>query len=134
MSTTKALEKQPVVGESPERLNNDTWYAPSADILEDNDGYTMVFDMPGVQPGDTDITFDDGVLTVEAKVARAADSDAARNYLVREYGIGHFRRSFTIRAPINSDAIKGELRNGELTIHIPKAEAAKTKKITVHGN
>lgn len=67
---TKSIEKQPIVGEAPERLNNDTWYAPSADILENNDGYTMVFDMPGVQPGDTDITFDDGVLTVEAKVAR----------------------------------------------------------------
>ena len=130
---TKALEKQTASDETPERLNNDNWYAPSADILEDNDGFTMVFDMPGVQPEDTDITFDDGVLTVEGRLSRPVNDDPGKNYLVREYDVGHFRRSFTIRTPINSDSIKGDLKNGELTIHIPKAAAAKTKKVMVHG-
>ena len=131
---TETLEKQTTVNETPERLNNDTWYVPSADILEHNDGYTMNFDMPGVNPNDTDITFEDGVLTVEGRVARTADDNTTRNYLVREYGIGHFRRSFTIRSAIDSNAIKGELKNGQLTIHIPKAQAARTKKIIVRGD
>jgi HSP20 family protein len=130
--TTQALEKRRTDSETPERLNNDTWYTPAADILEDNDGYTLLFDMPGVPANSIDITFDDGVLTVEGKVEKAVNSDS-RNYLVREYGIGHFIRSFTIRTPIDSDAIKGDVKNGELTIRIPKAPSARTKKIVVQG-
>ncbi len=129
---TQALEKQRIGTDTPERLSNETWYTPAADILEDNDGYTMVFDMPGVQPGDTDITFNGGVLIVEGKVSNPGNNDS-RNYLIREYGVGHFHRSFTIRTPIDSDAITGELKNGELNIRIPKARAARTKKITVRG-
>jgi HSP20 family protein len=129
---TQALEKRRTVGETPERLNNETWYHPAADISEDNDGYTLAFDMPGVQPDATDITFNDGVLTVEGKVNNATKDDE-RNYLVREFGKGHFYRSFTIRTPIDSEGIKGELKNGELTIRIPKAPSAKTKKIAVRG-
>ncbi|MGC8625283.1 MAG: Hsp20/alpha crystallin family protein [Phycisphaerae bacterium] len=130
--TMQELDKRRTTGDTPERLNNETWYTPAADILEDNDGYTLFFDMPGVQPDAIDITFDDGVLNIEGKISKTENVDS-RNYLVREYGIGHFSRSFTIRTPVDPDAIKGDLKNGELQIRIPKAQSAKTKKITVQG-
>jgi HSP20 family protein len=129
--TANTLEKRPAA-EAPERLNNEAWYNPAADVMEDHDGFTLLFDMPGVHPQDTDITFADGVLTVEGKLATIEDA-GSRNYLVREYGTGHFHRSFTIRTPIDSEGIRGDLKNGELTIRIPKAETAKVRKIVVHG-
>lgn len=56
---------------------------------------------------------------------------ADQQYLVREYGVGRFSRSFRIASPVEPDGIRAELKNGELSLFVPKAESAKVCKIAI---
>lgn len=113
----------------PERMEQETYYTPLVDIVETGEAFIFHADLPGVKAGDVDVSFENGVLTISGKVQ---PRHAARsNYLWREYGVGHFYRSFTLGTPINVDAIKAELKNGELTLTVPKHASAKARKIEI---
>ena len=113
----------------PERMDQQTYYTPLVDIIETPEAFIFQADLPGVKPGDVDISFDNGALTIAAKVQPRWPEKA--NYLWREYGVGHFYRSFTLAAPVDVDGIKAELKNGELTLTVPKHESARTRKIEI---
>jgi len=115
----------------PERIEQATYYTPLVDVVEHADGFTFLADLPGVRAGDVDVTFEDGVLTIDAKAQPR--QPAGHHYLWREYGVGHFYRQFTLGGSINADAIRAELKNGELTLHVPKAESAKSRKIQIQS-
>jgi len=106
-----------------------TYYTPLVDVVETGDGFTFQADLPGVRAEDVDVSFENGVLTIEGRARPRGP--AGRTYLRREYGIGHFYRQFTINAPVRADAIRAELRDGVLELHVPKAESARARKIEV---
>jgi HSP20 family protein len=85
--------------------------------------------MPGVKSGDVDISYENGVLTIDAKVQPRQSREHA--YVWREYEVGSFHRQFTINTPINVDGIRAELKNGVLSLYAPKTESAKAKKIQI---
>ncbi len=105
---------------------------PPVDILEDPENYIFLADMPGVKPTDVDVTFENGVLTLEGRASEIVHREGMR-VLVHEYQRGTYRRSFTLEAPINAEEIKATLAHGELTVQVPKAANAKTRKITVNA-
>jgi len=123
------IEKQEATTAAPEPLDEGPRYSPLVDIVETNDGYTFYADLPGVKAGDLDITYEDDTLTIEAKVAPRQPKD--QQYLIHEYGVGGFSRSFNIATPVNPDGIRAELKNGELCLFVPKAESAKVRKIAI---
>lgn len=64
--------------------------------------------------------------------AKAEESaQPQHHYWIAERSIGEFSRTFTFPARVNQDAVKASLRNGVLTIHVPKAPAPQTRRITV---
>jgi len=67
-------------------------------------------------------------LTIEGKVE---PRHAEHGFLYAEYGIGDFYRSFSISEDVDVEKISAELRNGVLTLHLPKAESKKPRKIAV---
>jgi HSP20 family protein len=109
-----------------------TWYTPLVDVIENEDGFVFQADLPGVKPGDVDVSFENGSLVIEAKAAPR--QPAGRSYLWREYGVGNFYRSFNIAAPVDADGIKAQLKNGVLELYVPKAESAKPRKVKVQGD
>jgi HSP20 family molecular chaperone IbpA len=109
-----------------------TYYTPLVDIAETNEAFVFQADLPGVRSEDLDIRFDNGTLTIDGKVQRRGPAE--RGYLWREYGIGHFNRSFSLSTPIDVDGIKAELRNGELTLTVPKAASARRRKIEIKSS
>jgi len=113
----------------PEQMNQGTYYTPLVDIAETDDAFLFQADVPGVKAGDVDIGFENGVLTIDAKVQPRQTAD--QSYVWQEYGVGHFHRSFTLQTPVNPDGIHAELKNGELSLYVPKAESAKTRKIKI---
>jgi HSP20 family protein len=115
----------------PERIDNGTFYTPLCDIIENDQEFIFQCDLPGVKSGDVDILFENGVLTISAKVHPRQDQP---NYLWREYGVGNFWRQFTLATPVDADAIKAELRHGELVVHVPKHESARTRKIQIKSS
>lgn len=104
-------------------------YSPSVDILESQDELTIYADMPGVSAGNIDIHFENGELTIFGRVANRPSGN--EQYLLREYGVGDFFRAFTISEAINAEGITADCSNGVLTLHLPKVEAVKPRKIQV---
>ena len=104
-------------------------YSPSVDILETKDELLLVADMPGVVSENIDIHFENGELFLHGKVAPRQAPD--QSYVVHEYGTGDYYRVFTINETIDAEKINAEYKDGVLTLHLPKAESAKPRKIAV---
>ena len=109
---------------------NSVTYTPRFDIVETEGELLLYGDLPGVSKDHLAIDFENGNLSIEGKVT---PRHTERDFVYGEYGIGDFRRSFTISEAINAEKISAELRNGVLTLHLPKSEAAKPRKIAVKG-
>jgi HSP20 family protein len=111
-----------------ERTRGGPTYTPRVDILETAAELRVFADLPGVQAEDLDIRFEDHELTIYGKVAaRHADIEP----LVSEYGIGDFHRTFSIGEAIDATKISADLNNGVLTLHLPKTEKVKPRRIKV---
>jgi HSP20 family molecular chaperone IbpA len=100
---------------------------PEVEIVEDDQALWVSADVPGVEPGQVDVSFDQGVLTLTAR-AEAPRADGA---LTTE-----FTRRFTLCEPSRYDAeqINATLRNGVLELRLPKAERARRRQIPVSVN
>jgi len=107
-----------------------TTFTPRVDILEKDDELVLYADVPGVKQEDVDLRFEKGELVLNC---RCAPRQAGVNYLVEEYGVGDFHRAFTISEQINPEKINASLQSGVLTVHLPKQERAKPRKIAVKG-
>lgn len=108
-----------------------TCYTPRVDIVETNDELVVYADMPGVKPDEVDVRFENGELTLHGRCETPNDG---RNLLAAEYGVGDFYRTFSVSQDIDVDRVAAELKQGVLTLHLPKAEAVKPKKIRVQGS
>ena len=105
------------------------YYRPRVDILEKDDELVVLADVPGALADDIDVDFEDGTLTIDAKVAIRGDEGA--EYLVREYGVGNYHRTFQVSEAVDREKISAEYADGVLSLHLPKAEAAKPRKIGI---
>lgn len=103
---------------------------PRADVLETDDEFLLLADMPGVAADSLDIRFENGELTLHG---RRADDSAGRTRALWEYEVTNYFRTFRLTDHIAADRIEAELKNGVLTLHLPKAEAVKPRRIAVKG-
>jgi len=114
---------------APEHTRSGQVYRPDVDILEKHDELLIVADMPGVNPDDIDIKFEDGTLTIYGRVT---DGRLDREkLLLQEYGIGDYYRTFRISEQIDASKISADMVDGMLTLRLLKAEHAKPRKIKV---
>lgn len=130
MTTELAAEKEHADSDV-EVTPSGRWYRPNVDIVERPDELLLVADMPGSRGDEIDIHFEDGQLTVRGP-ARERQAEGTR-YLLREYGVGDFCRTFRVSEQIDASRIAAEYAAGVLTVHLPKAESAKPRKIAVRS-
>ncbi len=104
-------------------------FMPNADIFETEEALTLVLEMPGVDRDNIDISVENGVLTVEGKINLGKYEGLQPVY--GEYNVGPYRRSFRISSRIDQDKINAEMRDGVITLVLPKAEEAKPRRIEV---
>ena len=102
---------------------------PPVDIVEDAGGITVVADLPGVAREDLAIGVDGRSLTIDAPVRLGESSQLSSVYA--EVRANHFRRSFELSSDLDTTRIDAGLRDGVLTLRIPKAEQAKPRRIDV---
>ena len=105
----------------------DLFIRPAVDIFETDQGLTLVADLPGVAKEDMQIDVDRSLLTVQAN----AKSYLKGEPVLREFLHGHFHRQFQLPDEIDSEKIAAELKNGVLTLQLPKSEAAKPRRIEI---
>jgi len=106
-------------------------FTPHVDILELQDELTLMLDMPGVKAEDVEIHFERGELTV--KGARSVEFTGKGRALGEELVAGDYHRAFLISHEVAADKIGAELKNGVLTVHLPKAVAAQPRRIAVQA-
>lgn len=104
-------------------------FLPTTDIFENEDALTMVLEMPGVDRENINVSVENGVLTVEGKINFSKYEGLQPVY--SEYNIGPYRRTFRISSRIDQDRIRAEMRDGVITLVLPKAEEAKPRRIEV---
>jgi len=117
----------------PGSANNQpkTW-GLALDVSESDDEFLVQASLPGVNPEDVDITFESDVLTIKADVhADVEEEDNERRYYMRERRFGSFCRSLTLPSTIDAEAIEANYEAGILSLHLPKAEETKPKRIEV---
>ena len=113
-----------------ERTRAGQTYVPNVDIVEQENELLLLADMPGVKPDDLDIRYERGELTILGKVQPRQQPEQT-NYMLREYGVGDFHRVFQVGESIDPSKIEAEVKNGVLTLHLPKTEQAVPRKIAV---
>jgi HSP20 family protein len=104
-------------------------FLPTTDIFETEDVLTVVLEMPGVDRDNVDVSVDNGVLTVEGRINFGKYEGLQPVY--SEYNVGPYRRSFRISSRVDQAKIKAEMRDGVITLVLPKAEEAKPRRIEV---
>ena len=131
--TTTATEKP---AEREIARTEPTWnrpqFRPNVDIAERPDELTLLADMPGSRAEDVDIQFDNGTLTLHGKVKDRESQETG--YVLREYGVGDFHRTFQVSEIIDAARINADYQDGVLILHLPKTEAVKARKIAVKAN
>lgn len=100
-----------------------------ADIFETDQALTVVLEMPGVNKDNVDVHVENDVLSVEGRVNFSNYAGLQPAYT--EYNVGNYARSFQLSSKIEQDAISAELKDGVMTLVLPKAEKARPRKITV---
>lgn len=103
---------------------------PRVDILETDHEVLLLADMPGVKPNEVDVRFENGELTIHG---RRVPSNNGKKRVLWEYEPAHYHRAFRLNEDVAADKIEAELKNGVLKVRLPKAEAAKPRRITVKG-
>jgi HSP20 family protein len=115
-----------------QRQNHDVaarpFVAPDVNIYETNDGYVLQAEMAGVTKDGLEITLEDNTLTF---VGRRADEAIKGEVLYRESRGVNYRRVFELDPAIDTGKISAEIRQGVLTLTLPKAERAKPRKIEI---
>lgn len=115
-----------------ERIRAGRTFVPQVDIIEKEDRLLLLADVPGVKPDGVDISYERGELTIHGKVERRQNPEETR-FMLREYGVGDYYRTFQVGEGVDSRKIEAELKDGVLTLHLPKKQEAVPRKISVKG-
>jgi HSP20 family protein len=113
---------------SPEHTRGGFFFTPQVDIFENDKELTLYADMPGVRSEDVDLRYENGELVLHG---RFRPREHQGHFLLREYDEGDYYRVFQIHESIDSTKIEASCKNGVLTIHLPKVEAARPRQIAV---
>jgi HSP20 family protein len=107
-------------------------WAPALDVAETGDEFVVKASLPGINPDDLEITYNKSLLTIKGEVQAEREVDDQR-YHLRERRSGSFSRSLSLPASVDADHIQASYTAGVLTLHLPKLEEAKPKRIQVHS-
>lgn len=111
-----------------ERQTTEQFIAPAATVLENDEGYTLEVEMPGVSKENLEMWVENNELTVLGRRAMPVVEGTA---IHRESRPENFCRSFEIDPSIDAAKISAKIAQGVVTLTLPKAEQVKPRKITV---
>ena len=104
-------------------------WVPPVDLYESEGRYVLVAEIPGLQREDVHIHFQDGRLTIAG--SRREQPVACDQYHRIERGHGDFSRTFQLPLPVDADRISADLKDGVLTVDVPKVDEPPTRRIRV---
>nr|WP_280520973.1 Hsp20 family protein [Shewanella salipaludis] len=103
------------------------FFRPRVDVVEKEDHYEIIAELPGGQKNDINAQLEEGVLTIEAQVVEEKTSEKDK-VICKERRIGYFSRSFNIGTNVTADEISASFDNGLLKLTAPKAHPVAEEK------
>ena len=100
---------------------------PAVDIFETEEGLTLLADLPGVAREALEIDIDKGVLSIKGTVGESGGGSD----LYREFTLANYYRQFQLPDEVDPGKASAELKEGVLTLQLPKAEAARPRRIEI---
>ncbi|HZV83204.1 MAG TPA: Hsp20/alpha crystallin family protein [Geobacteraceae bacterium] len=110
-----------------ETRSSEKYIKPAVNIIETEQGLTLTADIPGASRETLDVNVEKGILTISAPVKRSVPGTP----LYTEFELFNYYRQFSISESLAHDKATADLSNGILTLKVPKAEAAKPRKIEI---
>jgi len=104
-------------------------YMPVTDIFETDQALSLIVEMPGVKKENVDVQVENDVLTIQGQIDFSNYEGLQPVYT--EYNVGDYARSFQLASKVDQSKIEAQLRDGVMTLVLPKAEKAKPRKISV---
>ena len=117
--------------QAPQRAEQEIYLRPPVDIYEDKSGITLKADLPGVSRERLNVQLDGDTLTIEGEAA--IDMPESMEALYADVNATRYRRSFTLSHELETDKINAEMKNGELTLTIPKRAELQPRKIEIRA-
>ncbi|UHL66375.1 Hsp20/alpha crystallin family protein [Paralcaligenes sp. KSB-10] len=102
---------------------------PPVDVIEDSTGITLRADLPGVPKDKLKLQVEAGTLTIEGEVSIPMLESMEATYV--EVRLPRFRRVFTLSKELDTGKVSAELKQGVLSLRIPKAEHAQPRRIDI---
>lgn len=110
---------------------NERAVAPAVDVFEDETGITLLADMPGVPRDQLELHVEGDTLLIEGRVQPQTPSGLEAIYA--ELRVPRWRRSFTLSRELDTSKIDANLKDGVLTLRIPKQAHAQPRRIAVNA-
>jgi len=105
-------------------------FAPAFDVKETKDAFVFKADVPGIKEQDLEVDVAGNRLTISGKREEERE-DKNETFYTYERSYGSFCRAFTLPGHADTSHVKAEIKNGELTVVVPKTAAAVAKRIPV---
>ena len=123
------MDNRPELGQYKTSNNEGKSLFPLVDVIEDENGITLTADLPGVTKENLAIRVDADTLTIEGALTLGEAESVAPVYA--EIRAAQYKRTFTLSRELDAALIAASINDGVLTLHIPKREQAKPRKIEV---
>ena len=105
-------------------------WSPSVDIYEDQNSITLEADLPGLKPGEFDLSIENYRLTLSGE-RKFENEKKGDNWRRVERSYGSFTRAFSLPSTVNVDAVNAEFKNGVLRVTLPKKEVPQSRRVTI---
>lgn len=107
-------------------------WAPAVEVTERKDAYWVTVEVPGVKAGEVEVTFENGLLTIQGERHVARDAAGERVHRSERH-YGAFQRSITMPSHVQADKIEANTQDGLLQVMVPKAPDVQAKRIQVRA-
>jgi HSP20 family protein len=101
------------------------------DVAEEDKRYVIEADLPGIEKSQVNVSLEGNLLTIQTQVKKSAEKEEG-NYMMRERSESACSRSVTLPLVEDNAKVDATLRDGVLTVCVPKASAAQTRRIEIH--
>lgn len=105
-------------------------FVPQFEVKENKTGYVFKADLPGIKESDLQISLEGNLLTISGK-RDAEEREEGETWFTYERSYGSFSRSFTLPESADTEHVKADLKEGVLTLVLPKKPEMQPRKITV---
>jgi HSP20 family protein len=107
-------------------------WSPAVDVKEDAEGFVVTAELPGLSSDEVEVSVENGMLSIsgEKRDLREEGSEESNYHLV-ERRFGRFQRNFSLPRTVDPAKVEANYDNGVLTVSLPKAAAAKPRKIAI---